>query len=106
MKSTLDSIDSYTSEYQLILYGVILGMGLMVLTGVVFIKCFNVNKCRYFLCAVCVVLLFLCVFMFMLTVVLAILTPSLYYTCNYFDGKFESPSAFESMMTTLKGTEY
>ena len=104
--SLLANIDSFTSSYELALYGVILGVSLMVLLGIIFVKCMGMMRCRYFLYALCVVALFLCLFTFLLTVILGLLTPSLYYTCDYFEGKFDSPSAFTSMMTTLQGSEY
>ena len=106
LTSLLANIDSFTSSYEIILYGVILGISMLILAGIVFVKCLGCIKCRYFLYVLCVITLFLCLITFLLTVVLALLTPSLYYTCDYFQGRFDSPSTFTSMMNTLQGSDY
>lgn len=106
MLSLLSNIDSYNIKYAIIFYGVVLGQALLILIAIVFLKCFKMLSCRYFIYFVCFIMFFFTLLLFLATIILSILMPTLYYTCSYFENTFTTPSAFTSMILTLQGASY
>lgn len=88
------------------LYGTALGLGLLVIIGVIFVKCFGKIGCRHFLYIVCLLTFFLTIVAFIFAIVLSLLMPSLYYTCSYLQPAFTSPTAFASTLKTLGGGSF
>lgn len=102
----LSNLDSYNLNYSIIFYGVILGQALLILIIIIFMKCFKMLSCRYLIYFICFIMFFFCLLLFIYAIVLAIIMPSLYYTCQYFQNTFTSPTAFTSMILTLQGASY
>lgn len=69
-------------------------------------KCFHMLSCRFFLYFLCLLCFLLCLVVFALAIVLSLLSPALYYSCDYLTGKFSSPSEFSKMLSTLQGSAY
>lgn len=101
--SLLSNIDTQITTYSIILYGVILGLALLTLLAIVFLKCLNAIKCRYFIYIICFLLVFLCMILFIYAIILAIMMPTLFYTCSYFENTFTSPTDFTNSILTLQG---
>jgi hypothetical protein len=80
----LASIDSYNLSYSVIFYGIILGQALIIVIILIFMKCFNLVSCRYFIYFICFIMFFFCVLLFLYSIILASLMPALFYTCQYF----------------------
>jgi tetrahydromethanopterin S-methyltransferase subunit G len=104
--SLLASIDSFNIRYAIIFYGVILGMALLILIIIIFMKCFRMTSCRHAIYLICFIMFFFCLLLFICTIILSILMPTLYYTCQYFQNTFTSPTAFTNMIVTLQGASY
>lgn len=104
--SLLANIDSYNISYSIVFYGVILGLSVLILLAIIFMKCFNMLTCRYFIYLICFFMFCFCLLLFAYAIILAIMTPTLYYTCQYFQNAFTSPTAFTSMITTLQGSSF
>jgi hypothetical protein len=104
--SLLSNIDSYNIKYAIVFYGVILGQVLLILIAIVFLKCFKMLSCRYFIYFICFIMFFFAILLFLATIILSILMPTLYYTCSYFENTFTTPSVFTSMILTLQGASY
>lgn len=79
--SLLANIDTYNINYSITFYGIILGLALLILIAIIFMKCFGMLSCRYFIYFICLFMFFLCALLFLYSIILAILMPSLYYTC-------------------------
>jgi hypothetical protein len=79
--SLFASIDSYNINYSILFYGVILGLALLILISIVFMKCFNMLSCRHFIYFICFIMFFLCILLFFYSIILAIIMPTLFYTC-------------------------
>ena len=69
-------------------------------------KCFDMIKCRYCLYLMCIVIVFICLVAFFITIVLSITLPSLFYTCQYFENTFTTPAKWTSTILTLQGNSY
>ncbi len=102
----LSNIDSYNIKYAVIFYGIVLAQASLVLIAIVFMKCFKMLSCRYFIYFICFIMFCFTVLLFLATITLSFLTPALYYTCSYFENTFTSPTAFTSMILTLQGTGF
>ena len=100
----LKNIDSWNINYSIPFYGVILGMACLIIIAIIFLKCLNMLGCRYLIYFVSLILFFFCLLLFVYAVVLAILMPSLFYTCSYFQDTFTSPTSFTSTIITLLGS--
>ena len=92
VSSKLSDNDSYNKNYSFALYGTTMALALLSLIGVIFIKCFNLIVCRYFLWLVCFVSFFVAVILFLLAILLSISMSISYYSCNYFSNTFTSPN--------------
>jgi hypothetical protein len=104
--SLLSSIDSLTTTYSIIFYGIILGMASLILLGIVFMKCLNAIQCRYFIYFICFIMLFFCILLFLYAIILSIIMPTLFYTCSYFENTFTSPTDFTNTILTLQGNGF
>lgn len=102
--SLLKNIDSWNINYSIPFYGVVLGMACLIIIAIIFLKCLNMLGCRYLIYFVSLILFFFCLLLFVYAVVLALLMPSLFYTCSYFQDTFTSPTSFTSTIITLLGS--
>jgi hypothetical protein len=102
----LSAIDSMNTSYSIPFYGIILGQALLILLGMIFMKCLNMLACRYFIYFICLIMFFFCLLLFIYAIILAILMPSLFYTCSYFQNTFTTPTGFTNMILTLQGNSY
>lgn len=100
----LKSIDSWNINYSVPFYGAVLGMACLIIIAIIFLKCLDMLGCRYLIYFVSLILFFFCLLLFVYAVVLAILMPSLFYTCSYFQDTFTSPASFTSTILTLLGS--
>jgi hypothetical protein len=100
----LANVDSYNSKYSFALYGTVMGMGVMVLVGVILVKCFDAISCRHCLWLLCFISFFLALLLLVFAVGLAVAMTTTYYTCIYLSDAFTSPTTFTSVMNTLVGS--
>jgi uncharacterized membrane protein len=106
MLNLFTKIDSYNTQYSMALYGTFLGLSILIILGVIFVKCLNLIGCRYCLYFCCLASFFACLAAFAFAIVLSIIMPSLFYTCSYFSSAFNNPNQFSSTITTIGGSNY
>jgi hypothetical protein len=82
--SLLSSIDNANNAYSVLFYGIILGLALLILLAIVFLKCLNAIQCRYFIYFLCLIMACFCIILFLYAIILALIMPTLFYTCSYF----------------------
>jgi hypothetical protein len=88
------------------IYGTFLGLSILIIIGIIFVKCLNLIGCRYCLYFCCLVCFFACLIAFAFAIVLSLIMPSLFYTCSYFSSAFNNPTQFSSTITTIGGSNY
>ena len=100
------SIDSYFDQYAIAFYGCVLGLSLLVVIGIVLIKCFKVLCCRFLMYFACFFLFFVCLVGLVLSSALSLSLPIMYYSCDYITTSFESGDNFKAMVEQVGGSEY
>ena len=104
--SQLSNLDSYNITYSFALYGAVMGIAILSLVGVIFIKCFNMISCRYMLHLLCLLSFLLAILLFLLAAALSSSMAGVWYSCTYFSTTFTDPASFTTMVNNLVGTEY
>jgi len=102
----MGTLDQYNTQYSIIFYGIVVGIAALSILGIIFTKCFSMISCRYCIYLVCFIAFFMGIVMFLLALILSLLMPSVYYTCDYFSTAFDSPTKFGDMMKTIGGDDY
>ena len=97
--SYTETFDTYAQQYSLVLFGSILGCGIAVILGIVFLKCLKVLCCRHLIYLVCILIFFLCLLLFIYAIALSILMTSMHYSCTYLEESFTSPTKFIQTIT-------
>ena len=100
----MKNIDSYNVTYSFALYGTVMGLSLLALLGVIFVKCFNMIQCRYLLHIICILCFFLGIILFALATFLSVSMASTYYACIYFSNTFTDPNSFTDMINNIVGS--
>jgi len=85
-------------------YGLIMGVSVLVLFGVMFLKCFGFIKFRFCLYFLCLIIFLICLVTYLLSIIFSVTLPTLFYTCEYFKSTFSTPTKWTSTIIDLKGT--
>lgn len=88
----LGLLDLFGAKFAQVLYGMSLAVSLSIILGVFFMRICKMIKCRFFLHLLCFMTFFICLLVFLLAILLSLISPSLFYTCDYIDSVFSSPS--------------
>ena len=102
----LANVDKYNVTYSFALYGTVLGLSVLSLLGIIFVKCFNMIQCRYLLYTICLICFFVCLLLFFLSITLSVAMASAWYSCTYLSTSFTTPTGFTSLIDNVVGSQY
>lgn len=108
INSTDDSISSIMKIITLAvtaIFGVFIGFGILSIIGTLFMACCDKYSCRYLVYFVCVILFILGLFCFLLSTLFSILTPVIYFGCDFLTVSISSQDNFSSNLGNTLGTQ-
>lgn len=108
--SMISNMDSMISQIMTIItmavtavFGVFIGLGVLSIIGTLFMTCCDKYSCRYLVYFVCVILFVLGLFCFLLSTLFSILTPVIYFGCDFLTVSVSSPANFSSNLGSTLG---
>ena len=99
----LNYIDTINKKYSFALYGTVMGVGILVLIGIILVKCFDAISCRHCLWLLCFVCFFLALVLLIFASALATTMATTYYSCVYLGDAFTDPTSFTNVVGALVG---
>ena len=101
-------IDNISSEKPMInlgvqlVYGVTIGIASIMLLGTLLVAFCDKPKCRYLMYFACVILFFIGLMGFLMTIIFSILTPTVYFGCQFIDYSLNSTSNFDCKLYVIQ----
>lgn len=86
------------------IFGVFIGFGVLSIIGTLLMTFCDKFKCRYLVYFICFLFTILGIISFLLTVVFAIISPVLFFGCQFLSFSISSPDNFGSSFSFLGGT--
>lgn len=96
MDSTISDIMKIVTLAVTAVFGVFIGLGVLSIIGTVFMTCCDKYSCRYLVYFVCVILFVLGIFCFLLSTIFSILTPVIYFGCDFLTVSISSSTSFSA----------
>ena len=93
----LDGITIGVSVY----FGVVIGFTVLAIIGCLLMSFCDKFKCRYLIYFACVILFLAALIGFLLSTIFSIMTPALYYSCEFVDYSFSSPANFKESFGSM-----
>jgi len=84
-------------------FGVFIGLGVLAIIGTILMTCCDKYSCRYLIYFTCVILFVLGLICFFLSVIFSILTPTIYFACDFLSTTISSPANFTTNIQPLLG---
>ena len=105
--STLKLIDEYSAQVNTgvrVLYGLTIVMASTMLLGALMVAFCDKVGCRYLIYASCVMLFFIGVLGFLLSVFFSVIVPALYFGCQFMDHSLASAANFDGIFCLTQPT--
>lgn len=83
-----------------------MGVAVLTLVAIIFLKCFNMIGCRFLLYFLCLACFILCIILFLFAIALSTSMSGIYYSCLYFENSFSTPAGFSNMVNNVVGSQY
>lgn len=101
MNSSISPIMSLVTIGITAAFGVFIGLGVLSLIGVLMMACCDKYKCRYLLYFVCTILTILGILCFFLALIFSVLTPMIYFSCDFINTTISSKASFNSNLNNV-----
>lgn len=87
-----------------VVYGVTIGLASMMLLGALLVAFCDKPKCRYLMYFTCFLLFFIGMAGFLMSIIFSIITPTIYFGCQFIDFSLSSSSNFDSIFYLIQVT--
>ena len=85
-------------------FGVFIGLGVLSIVATLMMTCCDKYKCRYLIYFVCTILTVLGIFCFLITIIFSLLTPIIYFSCDFINVTIASEAGFSKNLDPLLGS--
>lgn len=92
-KAASPVVDISTLSIQ-IFFGVFIGLGALAIIATVAMTCCHKYSCRYILYFICVLFSILGILLFLFAFIFSLITPTLYFACDFLQVSISSPKNF------------
>lgn len=106
MDSSISDIMKIVTLAVTAVFGVFIGLGVLSIIGTVFMTCCDKYSCRYLVYFVCVILFVLGIFCFLLSTLFSIITPVIYFGCDFLTVSISSSTSFSSNLGKTIGGQF
>lgn len=103
----MDTISNKKSLINLgvqVVYGVTIGLASMMLLGTLLVAFCDKPKCRYLMYFSCFLLFFIGLMGFLMSIIFSIITPTVYFGCQFIDFSLSSSTNFDSNFNLIQAT--
>ena len=97
--ATLDDVLAIITTAVTALFGVLIGLTVLGIIGAIIMTFCNKFGCRYLIYFTCVILFIIGIVLFLVSIIFAILTPTLYYGCDFLTYSIASESNFQGILS-------
>lgn len=87
-----------------VVYGVTIGLASMMLLGALLVAFCDKPKCRYLMYFTCFLLFFIGLAGFLMSIIFSIITPAVYFGCQFIDFSLSSSADFDSKYSLIQAT--
>lgn len=111
--STFSGIDDTVSPIMKIItmaitafFGVFIGLSVLGIIGTLFMTCCDKFSCRYLLYFICVIFLILGIISFLIATLFSVITPVLYFGCDFLTTSISSTAGFNANLAGPLGAQF
>ena len=105
MDSSISDIMKIVTLAVTAVFGVFIGLGVLSIIGTIFMTCCDKYSCRYLVYFVCVILFVLGIFCLLLSTLFSIITPVIYFGCDFLTVSISSSTTFSANLGKTLGAQ-